>query len=171
MTDPKQTLHNYLRSAREAVLWKVDGVSEYDVRRPLTLTGTNLLGLVKHLTNVEAWYFGKAFDRPFAEPLLWDDDERDPQADLWVRADEAAYSRVKKKSWFASSGPVLTPVPVHRSPPHVSAEIPKWRVVSGGKESPWAARHPVRSTVTLSVFAGSAGRSSAWSVSIPPSRA
>ena len=33
---------------REALVWKLDGLSEYDVRRPLTVTGTNLLGLVKH---------------------------------------------------------------------------------------------------------------------------
>jgi hypothetical protein len=48
-SDAKAGLHSYLRSAREAVLWKIDGLSEYDIRRPLTPTGTNLLGLVKHL--------------------------------------------------------------------------------------------------------------------------
>lgn len=48
--DPKHTLHEYLRRVRQALLWKLDGLSEYDVRRPLTPTGTNLLGLVKHLT-------------------------------------------------------------------------------------------------------------------------
>ena len=74
-----------------------------------------------------------------------------------VAASEAYYCRVKKKSWLASSGPVLTPLAEQRCPPHVSPEIPMWRVLCGGNESPAAARHPVRSTVTLSVFAGSAG--------------
>lgn len=44
----KANLHAYLQHEREAVLAKLDGLSEYDVRRPLTVTGTNLLGLVKH---------------------------------------------------------------------------------------------------------------------------
>ncbi len=42
----KAALHDELRWAREAMLWKLDGLSEYDVRRPLTATGTNFLGLV-----------------------------------------------------------------------------------------------------------------------------
>ena len=49
MADPKETLVRYLQGARDAVLWKLEGISEYDARRPLTPTGTNLLGLVKHL--------------------------------------------------------------------------------------------------------------------------
>jgi hypothetical protein len=50
----KDYLHGQLRSARQALVWKLDGLSEYDVRRPLTATGTNLLGLVKHLATWEA---------------------------------------------------------------------------------------------------------------------
>jgi len=46
----KGYLHEDLRWVRQSVLDKLDGLSEYDVRRPLTRTGTNLLGLVKHLT-------------------------------------------------------------------------------------------------------------------------
>jgi hypothetical protein len=67
--DAKETLRRYLRSAREALLWKLEGRSEYDIRRPLTPTGTNLLGLVKHLSIVEAWYFGETFGRPFSRAL------------------------------------------------------------------------------------------------------
>ena len=54
----KDDLHNYLREARRALLWKLDGLSEYDVRRPMTRTGTNLLGIVKHVASNhggEAW--------------------------------------------------------------------------------------------------------------------
>ena len=55
----KANLHRYLQAAREALLWKLDGLSEYDIRRPMTPTGTNLLGLVKHLTYVERhWLLG-----------------------------------------------------------------------------------------------------------------
>jgi hypothetical protein len=84
----KDTLHEYLRNARKAMLWKLDGLGEYDIRRPLTPTGTNLLGLVKHLSIVEAWYFGKCFERPFPEGLPWWDDDAEPNADVWVTADE-----------------------------------------------------------------------------------
>jgi hypothetical protein len=56
--DPKADLQGYLRDARTAVLWKLSGLTEYDVRRPLVPTGTNLLGLVKHLATVEWGHFG-----------------------------------------------------------------------------------------------------------------
>ena len=46
------------------MVWKVDGLSDYDARRPLTPTGTNLLGLVKHLASIELGYFGDTFGRP-----------------------------------------------------------------------------------------------------------
>jgi uncharacterized damage-inducible protein DinB len=87
--DDKQTLHNYLRLGRDALLWKLDGLGEYDLRRPLVPTGTNLLGLVKHVAIVEYGYFGIAFDRPPPEPLPWWDDEAEPNADMWAPADES----------------------------------------------------------------------------------
>ncbi|CAM5697408.1 hypothetical protein SALBM135S_01988 [Streptomyces alboniger] len=52
-------------------LWKLEGLSEYGVRRPMTATGTNLLGLVKHLTGAEAAYFGETFGQPVEAPPLW----------------------------------------------------------------------------------------------------
>ncbi|MGW3290009.1 DinB family protein [Streptomyces sp. NPDC001002] len=83
----KDNLHRRLRRDREALLWKLDGVSEYDARRPLTATGTNLLGLVKHVASVEARYFGEVFDRPSPEPLpRWQD--YDGNSDLWAAEDE-----------------------------------------------------------------------------------
>src|SRR3954463_12330014 len=91
MTGPgaKADLHRYLQAGRDALLWKLDGLTEYDVRRPLTPTGTNLLGLVKHLAYVELGYFGVTFDRPFAEPLPFLDYEVEPKADMWATADES----------------------------------------------------------------------------------
>jgi uncharacterized damage-inducible protein DinB len=89
-SDPKADLHRYLRSARQAVLWKLDGLSEYDIRRPLTPTGTNLLGLVKHLASVELGYFGETFGRPYDEPYPWQDWEHaEPNADMYATAQEA----------------------------------------------------------------------------------
>ncbi|MGW6946712.1 DinB family protein [Streptomyces xanthophaeus] len=82
----KGNLHGRLRRDREALLWKLDGLSEYDARRPLTATGTNLLGLVKHVATVEARYFGEVFERPSPEPLpRWQDSDG---SDLWATEDE-----------------------------------------------------------------------------------
>jgi uncharacterized damage-inducible protein DinB len=89
LAEPKAALQRYLQDAREALLWKLDGLAEYDVRRPLTPTGTNLLGLVKHLANVELGYFGDTFGRPFDEPLPWVDADAEPNADMWATAAES----------------------------------------------------------------------------------
>src|SRR4051794_18035684 len=86
----KDYLQSALRDIRAAMLWKLDGLSDYDARRPLTATGTNLLGLIKHLTNSEARYFGDVFGRPFPERLpWWGDDDYEPFDDMWARADES----------------------------------------------------------------------------------
>jgi hypothetical protein len=85
----KGDLHGYLRDARAALLWKLDGLSEYDARRPLTPHGTNLLGLIKHLAGCEIGYFGTVFDRPFHQPPLWLTDSDDPTVDMWATAGEA----------------------------------------------------------------------------------
>ena len=84
--DEKETLHHYLRVRRDNLLGKLDGLSEYDVRRPLTPTGTNLLGLVKHVASMELGYFGEVFERPSGRHLPWLDDDASPDADLWVPA-------------------------------------------------------------------------------------
>jgi Protein of unknown function (DUF664) len=92
MSEPdfKADLHRYLQVVREAILWKLEGVSEYDARRPMTPTGTNLLGLVKHLSGVEIGYFGDTFGRPFEGPLPWSEDEEpEPNADLWATPAES----------------------------------------------------------------------------------
>jgi len=89
MRDPKETLVEYLQSARDALVWKVEGLCDYDARRPMTPTGTNLLGLVKHLASVELGYFGDTFGRPSGIELPWHDDDADMNADLYLTADES----------------------------------------------------------------------------------
>jgi hypothetical protein len=92
ISDPKSDLRRYLQTARDAMLWKLDGLSEYDARRPLTQTGTNLLGLVKHLTANEVGYFGDTFGRPLSDPPPWSDEElleSEPNVDMWASADES----------------------------------------------------------------------------------
>jgi hypothetical protein len=91
MVDVKQELHRKLQVARTGVLSRLDGLDEYDLRRPMTATGTNLLGLVKHLAGIEYTYLGAAFDRPAPETLPWVEDGSIWQgADMWATADESS---------------------------------------------------------------------------------
>jgi hypothetical protein len=86
--DPKADLRRYLQEGREALLWKLAGLSEYDIRRPLLPTGTNLLGLIKHQAGVELAYFGDTFGRPSSQDQLpWD--EADPNSDMWATPAES----------------------------------------------------------------------------------
>lgn len=87
-------LLRYLDVAREALIWKLDGLGDYDLRRPMTPTGTNLLGLVKHTAGVEAGYLGEVFGRPFPDPMPWTDDDAELGADMWATAAESADSIV-----------------------------------------------------------------------------
>jgi uncharacterized damage-inducible protein DinB len=107
-SDPKDDLQRYLQRAREALVWKLDGLDEYDVRRPLTPTGTNLLGLIKHVAGVEFGYFCLTFDRPLDEDLPWLEDDAEPNADLWVPADESRGEIVAlyQRAWAATDAVV-----------------------------------------------------------------
>ena len=102
----KGNLHGRLRRDREALLWKLDGLSEYDARRPLTATGTSLLGLVKHVATVEARYFGEVFDRPSPQPLpRWQDSNG---SDLWATEDETRDQIIEfyRRTWGHSDATI-----------------------------------------------------------------
>ncbi|HUX69008.1 MAG TPA: DinB family protein [Cellulomonadaceae bacterium] len=83
--EEKECLRASLDRHRDVVLWKIEGLDDEVLRRPMTPSGTSLLGLVKHLGAVEYGWFCETFDRP-TEPLPFDPD--DPDADLRVRPDE-----------------------------------------------------------------------------------
>jgi uncharacterized damage-inducible protein DinB len=85
----KEILTRYLQTSREALLWKLEGLSERQLRWPMTPTGTNLLGLVKHVASVELGYFGVTFGRPTTEPLPWHAPDAEPNADMWATAEES----------------------------------------------------------------------------------
>jgi hypothetical protein len=87
--DPKDTLHWYLRRERAALLAKLDGLDERSVRWPMTATGTNLLGLVKHTASMELGYFGEVFGRPADIPLPWLAPEAQVNADMWATPAES----------------------------------------------------------------------------------
>lgn len=87
--DVKEHLHRYLKVGHDALLWKLEGVSEYDARRPLTATGTNLLGLVKHVGIIELGYFTEVFGRSHDIPQPWYGPGAQPNADMWATAEES----------------------------------------------------------------------------------
>jgi hypothetical protein len=83
-------------------VWKLDGLSEYDIRRPMVPTGTNLLGLIKHVTAGEFVSFGITFGRPSPDELPWSED--DPMSDMFAFPDESRADVVGlyKKAWAHS---------------------------------------------------------------------
>ena len=120
--DPKDVLRRYLQQAREAMLWKLEGLSEYEARRPMTPTGTNLLGLVKHVASVEAGYLGDTFGRPFPESLPWLDEDAEVNADMWATADESRADIIElyKRVWAHSD------VTIDTMPLDALGKVPWW---------------------------------------------
>jgi hypothetical protein len=90
--DLKARLHDSLHRARETTLSKFEGLTEYDLRRPLTPTGSNLLGILRHLGGIEHAYLCEAFGRALPPPPLPDDweDELWHNGDMWVRPTESS---------------------------------------------------------------------------------
>ena len=81
----KESLQASLDRHRDVLLWKLQGLDDEALRRPMTPSGTNLLGLLKHVGAVEYGWFCSTFGRE-TEPLPFDDD--DPDADLRVEPHE-----------------------------------------------------------------------------------
>lgn len=141
----KADLQRYLQIARDVLLWKLDGLSEYDVRRPLTPTATNLLGLIKHLAAVELGYFGLSFDRPFDGDVAWyrtdvPDDALDPNMDMWATADESReyIVDVYRRAW-AHSDATIQALPLD-----TTGTVPWW---------PPERRHPTLHRLLVHVIA------------------
>jgi uncharacterized damage-inducible protein DinB len=131
LTDPKEQLRLYLQEARDALVWKLEGLSDYDIRRPMTPTGTNLLGLIKHLASIEFGYFGEAFGRLSDEPLPWLEETAEANADMWATADE---SREQIVALY------------HRAWAHSDATIAAFALDDTGRVPWWSSE---RSEVTL----------------------
>jgi hypothetical protein len=109
--DQNADFHRYLQDSREAMVWKLTGLSEYDIRRPMVPTATNLLGLIKHLALVEFGYFCDTFGRPH-EPLP-EFDPANPNADMYATADETREQLVAlyRRAW-AHSDATLSALPL-----------------------------------------------------------
>ncbi|MFH9350744.1 DinB family protein [Kitasatospora sp. NPDC017646] len=83
----KESLHAALDRHRDAVLWKVQGLDDERLRRPMTPSGTNLLGLVKHLGGAELGWFRETFGLETG-PLPFDVDA-DDGSDLRIEPHES----------------------------------------------------------------------------------
>ena len=135
--DEKTVLLEYLRIRRADLLAKLDGLGEYDVRRPMTSTGTNLLGLVKHVAYVQLGYFGEVFGRPSGRTYPWDDGG-EPDADMWATAQESRDDVVELYRFSAAH----VDATVEALPLDAVGEVPWW---------PEERRHPTLHTILVHV--------------------
>jgi hypothetical protein len=85
--DTKEALHHYLRRTRGERPPGVVLAQAVDLEHQLTPTGTNLLGLVRHVATVQLGYFSAVFDRPFAQSLALLPEEGEDDEDMWVGPD------------------------------------------------------------------------------------
>lgn len=134
--EQKQVLKKYLQATREALLWKLEGLTEKQARWPLVPSGNNLLGLVKHCANIEIGYFGPTFGREWPTPeevvseQAW---EEDPQADWYATADEsiASVTDLYRRAW-AFGDETINTLPldaVGRVPWWTNSEVTLFRII------------------------------------------
>ena len=135
--DPEDSLLRYLHLRQADLLAKLDGLGEYDVRRPMTPTGTNLLGLVKHVAHVQLSYFGAVFGRPSGRTHPWDDGG-EPDADMWATAQESRDDVVELYRFSAAHADAT----VEALPLDAVGEVPWW---------PEERRHPTLHTILVHV--------------------
>lgn len=121
--DEKAVLLTYLRLRRADLLAKLDGLGEYDVRRPMTPTGTNLLGLVKHVSSVQLGYFGEVFGRPSGRDLPWLADDAPLDADMWAAPGESRADIVELHKFSARHSDAS----IEALPLDAAGEVPWWQ--------------------------------------------
>lgn len=116
-------LLHYLQQSRDNVLRGLEGLSDYDIRRPLTPSGSNLLGLVKHLAGLELSGLGDCVGRPSGIRLPWvDDGSIWDGADMWATADQSRDYLVGlyRQAWAHSDASVA------QLPLSTPAHVPWW---------------------------------------------
>ncbi|NQD39552.1 DinB family protein [Glutamicibacter halophytocola] len=123
MDHSKELLQEYLSEARDAVIYKAQGLSAQLARKPLTPTGTHILGVVHHLAITEYGYFaqclGRTVDDPYIQELL---DADDPQADFLPPAHFSASGIIelyRESTAFSDAG-------IRALPLSAPVEVPWW---------------------------------------------
>ncbi|MFD3732726.1 DinB family protein [Streptomyces sp. NPDC058632] len=146
--DEKATLLGFLDHLRESIADKAADVPEPQVRTGKTPSGTSLLGLVKHLTHVERFYFTgeRAHD--------WDRTMR-PSPEDTVDSVLAGYREaVERSNQVVGACPDLTlpaPGPPRRGP----APSMRWVLVHMIEET---GRHAGHADILREQIDGSTGR-------------
>jgi uncharacterized damage-inducible protein DinB len=138
-SEQKQTLRRYLQEARDALLWKLEGLSDYDIRRPMTPTGTNLLGLVKHCAASEFVYFGRLPGRRFADEadLDWHEgDETELSGHMYATESESR----EQVTDFYRRACAHSDATIEELPPDARVTVPWW---------PEGLREPTMSTLLV----------------------
>jgi uncharacterized damage-inducible protein DinB len=120
--DEKTALQRYLRAQRENLRDKLDGLSDYDARRPLTPTGTNLLGLVKHVGSVQLGYLGEVFGRPADRDIPWLAGDAPPDADMWATQSESMTDILEFYEYSATHSDAT----IEALPLDAMGEVPWW---------------------------------------------
>jgi hypothetical protein len=82
---PVEMTAAFLDFLRATLLWKIDGLTDEEVRRPMVPSGSCLLGAVKHSGWVERWWFQRVFAGDDVE-IIWQGD--DPNADWTIEPHE-----------------------------------------------------------------------------------
>lgn len=88
---PVELIESVLDRLRSTLLWKIEGLTEEQVRRPLTPSGVCLLGLIKHSAYVERGWFQIKFAGLDVD-TVWSSE--DPEADWRIGSDESVESVV-----------------------------------------------------------------------------
>jgi hypothetical protein len=83
----RTTLMGFLQHERELVPWKVRDASDQVLRSVSTPTGLTLHGIVRHLENVERWWFRDVFAGQRELTYDWTDEDRDGE---WHVPDDVA---------------------------------------------------------------------------------
>lgn len=152
--DERETLIAFLDKYRETVLVKLDGLDRDQLSRRLVDSRTTLLGIVKHLTLVEEWWFATVMaggpeieedpDDPDAEWLVVDSDR--PEA--IVAGYRAAYARSDEIARAQASLDARVPGP-HRADKSV-----RWILVHMLEET---ARHAGHADIIRELIDGRIG--------------
>ena len=87
--DEKDAIAGYLDHYRALLVSLCEGLAKAELTRSTVPSGTSLLGLVKHMTRVESSWFTHRFQ---GEPVGWEADPSDPDADFRIEEDEDAAS-------------------------------------------------------------------------------
>jgi hypothetical protein len=163
--DEKALLHAHLKLNRDALLWKLENLSEADLRRPMTRTGTNLLGLVKHLTGVEGAYFCDAFGRE-RPSLAWESDEDallGEFSDMYAKPSESAEEIIANyRAATAAADRSITELDLDATGKHhlgITVSL-RWMLLTVLLDT---ARHAGHADIVRELIDGSVGNHRVWS--------